>query len=106
MMNNPGKMVKAMASMQANMTRIQAEIAASEFTGKAANGLVEVVVNGKGETLRASMNPAVRDEDAETIATLFAVAFNDAHRQKEETSQAKLKGIGAGLLPAGFKLPF
>jgi DNA-binding YbaB/EbfC family protein len=105
-MQHPGKLMKSIAAMQANMTRIQAEIAASEFNGKAANGLVEVVVNGKGETLRATMNPAVKDEDAETIAALFVVAFNDAHRQKEELSKSKLSGIGAGLIPAGFKLPF
>lgn len=105
-MQNVGKLVKDLAAMQAKMTKVQAEISAAEFTGKAANGLVEVVVNGKGETLRAAMNPAVRDEDADTIAALFVVAFNDAHRQKEELSKSKLAGIGAGLLPMGFKLPF
>lgn len=105
-MNNPGKLVKAIAAMQASMTKVQAEIASTEFTGKAASGLVEVTVNGKGETLRASMNPAVRDEDADTISALFVVAFNDAHRQKEELSKQKLSKIGAGLLPTGFKLPF
>lgn len=105
-MLNPGKLVKDLAAMQLKMAKLQAEIAAAEFTGKAASSLVEVVVNGKGETLRATMNPAVRDEDAETIAALFVVAFNDAHRQKEELSKSKLAGVGAGLLPMGFKLPF
>ena len=105
-MHNPGKFVKDLAAMQVRMAKLQAEIAAAEFTGRAASGLVEVVVNGKGETLRATMSPAVRDEDAETIAALFVVAFNDAHRQKEELSKSKLSGVGAGLLPMGFKLGF
>lgn len=104
-MQNAGKMVKAIATMQHNMDKVQKELGAAEFTGLAANGLVQIVVTGKGEVMRASMNPAVRDEDADTIAALFVVAFNDAHRQKEVMAKAKLASVGAGLLPMGFKLP-
>ena len=105
MMQNPGKLVKALASMQKNMAKIQNDLEASQFTGKSANGLVEVVVSGKGETLSSKMNPALRDEDAETIAGLFLVAFNDAYKQKEAKAAAQLKGVGAGLLPIGINLP-
>lgn len=104
-MQNVGKMVKAIAAMQQNMDKVQKELANSQFTGTSANGLIEVVVNGKGEALTATMNPAVRDEDAETIAALFVVAFNDANKKKEVLAAAKLKGVGAGLLPTGIKLP-
>jgi nucleoid-associated protein EbfC len=104
-MQNAGKLVKSIAAMQLKMAQVQKELAAAEFTGKAANGLVELVVNGQGEALRATMSPAVRDEDADTIAALFVVAFNDANRQKEAMSKSKLAGVGAGLIPTGFKLP-
>jgi nucleoid-associated protein EbfC len=103
---NFGKMAKALVAMQAKMDATQKELAAAEFTGSAASGLVQVVVTGQGEVRRATMNPAVRDEDAETIADLFVVAFNDAHRQKEELAKAKLASMGSGLLPTGLKLPF
>lgn len=103
-MQNAGKMVKAMAAMQQNVNRIQKELGETEYTGNAA-GLVQVVVKGEGQVLSAKMNPAVRDEDADTIAALFVVAFNDAHRQKEVLAKSKLATVGAGLLPMGFKLP-
>lgn len=105
MMQNPGKLVKALAAMQQNMAKIQKDMEATEFTGKSANGLIEIVVSGKGETKSAKMNPALRDEDADTIAALFVVAFNDAYKQKEAKAAAQLKGVGAGLLPVGISLP-
>lgn len=104
-MQNAGKMFKSIAAMQMKMDQVQKELAAATFTGTSANGLVQVVVSGKGDALSATMNPAVRDEDADTIAALFVVAINDANRQKEALAASKLKGIGAGLLPTGFKLP-
>lgn len=102
---NFGKMAKALVSMQQKMDAAQKELAAAEFTGSAASGLVQIVVTGQGEVLRAKMNPAVRDEDADTIADLFVVAFNDAHRQKEALAKTKLASMGTGLLPGGLKLP-
>jgi DNA-binding YbaB/EbfC family protein len=104
-MQNVGKIVKSLATMQLNVAKIQKELAASEFTGSAAGGLVEVDTTGDGVVLRARMNPAVRDEDAETIAALFVVAMNNATSQKEELAKSKMPGISAGLLPAGFKIP-
>lgn len=104
-MQNVGKLTKALNAMQQSMAKIQKELAASEFTGKAANGLVEVVVLGTGEALRATMHESLRSEDAETIAALFVVALNDANKQKEALSKSKLAAFGGGALPFGLKLP-
>lgn len=104
-MQNPGKLIKAMTAVQANVTKIQKELAETQFEGKAGGGLVKVVVTGKGEAVSANIDAEVLKEDAETVADLFVAAFNDAANQKEALAKDKFKSVAGGLLPAGIALP-
>jgi DNA-binding protein YbaB len=47
-------------------------------------------------------------DDKEMVEDLVAAALNDAVRKVEETSQARLGKVTAGMpgLPGGMKLPF
>jgi len=51
------------------------------------------------------IDPSLMKDDAEMLEDLITTAFNDAGKKAEETSEAKMGKLTAGL-PGGMKLPF
>ena len=93
--------------MQEDMKRVQEEIARMEVTGQAGGGLVSVVMSGRHEVRRVTIDRKLFADDAEMAEDLVAAAFNDAVNKIAAVSQEKLGGLTAGMnLPAGMKLPF
>jgi len=87
--------------------KAQAAIAALEVEGEAGAGMVKVVMTGRHDVKRVSLDPALLAEDKDVLEDLVAAAVNDAVRKVEAATQEKMSGLSAGLgLPAGFKLPF
>jgi len=102
-----GNLMKQAQQMQENMQKAQAEIASLEVTGEAGGGMVSVVMTGKHDLKRVTIDPALMEEDKEMIEDLLAAAVNDAVRKVEATSQDKMAGVTGGMeLPPGMKLPF
>ena len=92
--------------MQANVQKMQEQIAQMEIEGQAGAGMVKIVRTGKHDVRRVSNDPSVMD-DRELLEDLIAAAVNDAVRRIESTTQEKMSGFTAGLnLPPGMKLPF
>ena len=107
MKNGFGDIMKQAQAMQEKLQQAQAEIANIEVVGEAGAGLVKVVMNGKHELQRVTIDPALLKDDKEMLEDLVAAAVNDAGRRLERTSREKMSGLTAGLnLPAGLKLPF
>ena len=99
--------MKQAQRMQADMQRAQEEIAAMEVTGQAGGGLVQVVMTGRHDVKRVTIDPSLLEEEKEMLEDLLAAAVNDAVRQVEEKAKEKMAGLAAGLgLPGGLKLPF
>ncbi len=103
-----GKLMKQAQQMQANMQKAQQELANMEVNGEAGGGLVKVVMTGRHELRRVSIDPSLfADDDREMIEDLVAAAVNDAVQRVEKTVQEKMSGFTAGFdLPPGFKMPF
>jgi nucleoid-associated protein EbfC len=102
-----GKMMKQAQEMQANMQKAQEELANMEVTGKAGGDMVTVVMTGRHDVKRVSIDDSLMGDDKEMLEDLLAAAVNDAVRQVEATSSEKMSGMTAGLnLPGGMKLPF
>jgi hypothetical protein len=102
-----GKLMKQAQEMQANMQKAQEELANVEVTGESGGGLVSVVMNGRHDVKRVSIDDSLMSDDKEMLEDLLAAAVNDAVRQVERTSQEKMAGMTAGLnLPGGMKFPF
>ncbi|HHI92599.1 MAG TPA: YbaB/EbfC family nucleoid-associated protein [Gammaproteobacteria bacterium] len=102
-----GKMMKQAQEMQANMQKAQEELANMEVTGQAGGGMVSVVMTGRHDVKRVSIDDSLMGDDKEMLEDLLAAAVNDAVRQVESTSSEKMAGMTAGLdLPGGFKMPF
>ena len=102
-----GNLMKQAQQMQENMQKAQAELANLEVTGEAGGGMVSVVMTGKHDLKRVSIDPTLMEEDKEMIEDLLAAAVNDAVRKVETSSQDKMAGVTGGMdLPPGMKLPF
>ncbi len=102
-----GKMMKQAQEMQANMQKAQEELANMEVTGKAGGDMVTVVMTGRHDVKRVTIDDSLMGDDKEMLEDLLAAAVNDAVRQVEATSSEKMSGMTAGLnLPGGFKMPF
>jgi DNA-binding YbaB/EbfC family protein len=105
MQPNLGKMLKSMTELQRKMDVIQKELGDAEFEGESAQGLVKVLVTGKGEIKRVTIDPSVMTEDAGLVGDLVVVAAKKAHDAKELVAKGKLATVSAGLLPMGLKIP-
>ncbi|MEQ6341596.1 MAG: YbaB/EbfC family nucleoid-associated protein [Gammaproteobacteria bacterium] len=102
-----GNLMKQAQKMQENMQKAQEELANMEVTGQAGGGMVSVVMTGRHDVKRVSIDDSLMKDDKEMLEDLLAAAVNDAVRQVEKRSQDKMSGMTAGMgLPPGFKMPF
>ncbi|MCK5640194.1 MAG: YbaB/EbfC family nucleoid-associated protein [Gammaproteobacteria bacterium] len=102
-----GNLMKQAQKMQADMQKAQEEVANLEVTGQSGGGLVSVVMNGRHDVKRVSIDDSLFADDKDMLEDLVAAAINDAVRQLERQSQEMMSGLTDGLnLPGGMKLPF
>ncbi|MBA6412087.1 YbaB/EbfC family nucleoid-associated protein [Parahaliea sp. F7430] len=93
--------------MQEELQKKQQEMAQAEVTGEAAAGLVKVLMTGRHDVRRVTIDDSVLTEDKEVLEDLLAAAVNDAVRKVEANNRDAMSGLTAGMdLPAGFKMPF
>lgn len=102
-----GNLMKQAQAMQANLQKAQEELAKMEITGEAGGGMVKVVMTGRHDVKRVSIDDSLLSDDKEMLEDLIAAAVNDAVRTIETKSKETMSGLTAGMnLPAGMKLPF
>ena len=107
MKGNIGNLMKQAQKMQADMQKAQEELANMEVEGQSGGGMVKVLMNGRHEVRRVSIDESLMKDDKDMLEDLMAAAVNDAVRRIEQTSSEKMSGLTAGLnLPGGLKLPF
>jgi len=101
-------LMKQAQAMQDNLKKAQDELANVEVTGESGSGTVKVLMTCKHQVRRITLDPSLMSDDKEMVEDLLAAAINDAVRKVEETSQARLGKVTAGMpgLPGGMKLPF
>ena len=102
-----GNLMKQAQLVQDNMKKLQEQLAVMEIEGQAASGKVRIVMTGRHEVKRVTIDPGLLSDDREMLEDLIAVAVYDAVRRVEAYTQEKMAGATAGLpLPPGLKLPF
>jgi DNA-binding YbaB/EbfC family protein len=100
-------LMKQAQAMQDNLKRAQDELASLEVEGQAGSGMVKVLMTGKHEVKRVSIDASLLADDKEMLEDLVAAAFNDGLRRAEGLSQEKMSKVTAGMpLPPGMKFPF
>jgi DNA-binding YbaB/EbfC family protein len=102
-----GNLMKQAQLVQENMKKLQEQLGTMEVEGQAGSGMVKVVMSGRHEVKRVTLDPRVLADDREMLEDLIAAAVNDAVRKIETVTQEKMAAATAGLpLPPGLKLPF
>ncbi len=102
-----GNLMKQAQKLQADMQRAQEEIANMEVTGEAGGGMVSVLMTGRHEVRRVTIDPGLFEDDKEMIEDLVAAAVNDAVRKVEQETKQRMASMTANIgLPPGMKLPF
>jgi len=100
-------LMKQAQQMQENMKKAQEEIAALEVEGQAGAGMVKVIMTGRHDVKRVSIDHSLMGDDKDMLEDLIAAAINDAVRRVETVTQEKMGGLTSGFgLPPGMKLPF
>jgi hypothetical protein len=107
-MKNLGNLMKQAQQMQSKMAEMQGKMELMEVSGASGGGMVQVLINGKGEMRKLKIDPSLVDpNDIEVLEDLVVAAFNDAKSKVESTMADEMQKLTGGLnLPAGFKLPF
>ncbi len=101
---NMNQMIKQAQKMQDQITDLQAEIEARDFTATAGGGAVEVTLTGKKTIKALTLKPEVVDpEDIEMLQDLIISAVNEAINTIENTTEAEMSKITGGVsLPGLF----
>ncbi len=88
------KKKKEARMMQEQIGKMQQQMTAVEVTGTAANGLIEIKINGEHEVKSIKIKPECVDvEDIEGLQDLIKAAFNDAANKLKEQSMEGMKGF-------------
>jgi DNA-binding YbaB/EbfC family protein len=107
-MKNPlASIMQQAQKMQDNFKQAQEELAAIEVQGESGGGLVTIIMNGKREARKVSIDPSLLAEDKDMLEDLVAAAINDAVHKVNKVKKEKMSEITAGMpLPPGFQMPF
>ena len=101
---NMNAMIRQAQKMQDEISELQEEIEAREFSATAGGGAVQVVVTGKKSIKSLTIQPEVVDpEDIEMLQDLVISAINEAINNGEETTETEMSKITGGVsLPGLF----
>jgi len=100
-------LMKQAQQMQEKMSAMQAQAASAEVTGESGAGMVKVVMTGRHDVRKVTLDPSVMSADKTFLEDLLAAAVNDAVRKVEAQSKEALSSMTGGMdLPPGFKMPF
>lgn len=105
---NIGQMMKQVSEMQAKMGDMQNRLGDVEVTGQSGGGMVVVVMNGKAEMRKITIDPKLLDaSEKEMLEDLIVAACTDAKTKAEALIAGETEKMMGGLkLPPGVKLPF
>ena len=88
--------------MQEQLIAAQAELASSEVTGQAGNGLVQVTMTAAGEVLAVRIDPRVVDPaQGATLHPRGGGELQDAARAAQQLQAEKMGPLAGGLGDAG-----
>ncbi len=104
---NINDLMKQAQGMQQQMQKMQEEAAKAEVSGESGAGMVKVVMNGRHDVRKVTIDPSLLSEEKEFLEDLLAAAVNDAVRKVEDAQKQQMEKITGGMqMPPGFQMPF
>jgi nucleoid-associated protein EbfC len=107
MKNALGNLMQQAQKMQDELKKTQDELALMQVLGESGGGLVSIVMTGKREARKVTIDPSLLGEDKDMLEDLVAAAINDAVNKVNKMKKEKMAELTAGLpIPPGFPMPF
>jgi DNA-binding YbaB/EbfC family protein len=107
MKNALGNIMQQAQKMQEDLKKAQEELALMQVQGQSGGGLVTIVMTGKREARKVTIDDSLLGEDKDMLEDLVAAAINDAVNKVAKMKKEKMSDITAGIpLPPGFQMPF
>ena len=107
MKNALGNIMQQAQKMQEDLKKAQEELAQMQVLGESGGGLVTIVMTGKREARKVTIDDSLLGDDKDMLEDLVAAAINDAVNKVGKMKKEKMSYITAGIpLPPGFQLPF
>ncbi|MCK4412941.1 MAG: YbaB/EbfC family nucleoid-associated protein [Candidatus Eisenbacteria sp.] len=96
------KMLKQLQETQAQMAKVQEELAQRTVEATSGGGMVKVTANGRQEVLSIKIDPQVVDpDDVEMLEDLIVAALNEARGRIEEIVATEMGRVTGGLSVPG-----
>jgi len=93
-----GKFLKQAQKMQAEMTKVQEDLAKREVEGTSGGGAVKAVARCDGSLARIKIDPKVIDpKDAEMLEDLIVGAVQNALELAKKTQTEEMNKVTAGM---------
>ena len=97
-MTNISQIMKQAKVMQEKMAEVQKKIEEAEVEGSSGGGAVKVIVNGKHNVKKISIDPSLVDKnEIEVLEDLLVAALNDATNKISENMSSQLSTISWGM---------
>ena len=107
MKNALGNIMQQAQKMQEDLKKAQEELAAMEVQGESGGGLVTVLMTGKREVRKITIDDSLVGDDKDMLEDLVAAAINDAVHKVSKMKKEKMADVTSGLpIPPGFQMPF
>lgn len=99
---NMQKMMKQVQKMQADMARIQEELATRMVEASSGGGVVTVTANGKQEVVAIKIKPeAVDPDDVDMLEDLLLAAVKEALKKSQDMATQEMSKVTGGLKVPG-----
>lgn len=97
-MKGLGKMMKQAQKLQAEMVKLQEEMALKTVETAAGGGMIKVVANGKQQLVSIQIEKEVVDpDDVEMLQDLILAAVNDALTKSQEMVSEEMSKLTGGM---------
>ncbi len=97
-MFNMQKMLKQVQKLQADMARVQEELAQERIEASAGGGVVRAVASGQGDLVEIVIDPRVVDpSDVAMLQDLVLAAASEAIRKARDRAAERMKAVTGGL---------
>ena len=99
--------MKQAQAMQKKMEEMQEKLSQEEVEGTAGGGMVKVILNGKFEMKKISLDKSlIVADEVDILEDLIMAAFNDAKAKVDANMAKGVNDVTGGLNLGGLKLPF
>ena len=101
----PG-MLKQVQKMQAEMQRVQGELANMTVSEEAGGGMIKATANGMKELISIEIDPQVIiAEEKEILEDLVVAAVNKSLQSASKMAEDEMAKVTKGMFPPGLNIP-